>query len=309
MFDDYGNLDVNVAKWGKRLILALFIIAVILSGIVTVPAGSYGLLMQGGEPIRTWKPGFHFKIPFIQGLELMNVQIQKAESIESTGTSDLQAVFTTVALNFRLNPDMVIDTFSDFRHEYKNTIIKPSIEESLKATTAHYTAEELITRRADVKSTLDEIMADRLENVKGKQYFIFVAVSLTDFQFNENFQDAIESKVEQEQAALEAINKLKEIEAQAQQKVIQANAQKQADIAQAEGQAIATVLKAEAEANATRLRAEALAYQIQLVNERIAKNPYYIQYEWIQSWDGQLPTTVFGDENIDLLLQGYMNPQ
>ena len=197
------------------------------------------------------------------------------------------------------------DTFEDFRHDYITRVIRPAIEESLKATTAKFTAEELITQRPEVKRMLDIELGDRLENIQGKQYFIFVQASLTDFQFSESFTDAIENKVTQQQRALEAENKLRQIEAEAQQQVIQAKAEKEAAIARAEGEARAIYLRAMAEANATRVQAEAQSYQIQLINQMIADNPFYIQYEWIKAWDGRLPSTVFGDENIELLLQGY----
>ena len=61
-----------------------------------------------------------------------------------------------------------------------------------------------------------------------------------------------------------------------------------------------------AQATAQEWLAEAHAYEIDLINQKIAQSEYYIQYLWMQAWDGKLPTTVFGDENIDLLLQGYV---
>ena len=75
----------------------------------------------------------------------MNVQIQKAESAESTATNDLQEVTTTGAVNFRLNPSVVNEIYRQLRQDYVSRVIKPNIEESLKAATAQFTAEELIT--------------------------------------------------------------------------------------------------------------------------------------------------------------------
>ncbi len=65
-------------------------------------------------------------------------------------------------MNFRLNPDSVNEIYTDLRQDYINRVIKPNIEESLKATTAEYRAEELVTNRAAVKATLDDILAERL---------------------------------------------------------------------------------------------------------------------------------------------------
>ncbi|GAG24741.1 unnamed protein product, partial [marine sediment metagenome] len=106
--------------------------------------------------------GLNYKVPFSQTVVLMNVQIQKAESTEATVTRDLQEVATTVAVNFRLNPSKVNEIYKDLREDYVARVIKPNIEESLKAVTADFRAEELVTKRAEVKATFDDILVERL---------------------------------------------------------------------------------------------------------------------------------------------------
>ena len=294
----------RIAYLGIGAFLAIVAVFVISSMIVQIPSGRSGILLVWGESTEAWNPGLHIKWPIGQEVQLVDTTIQKAESAESTASKDLQEVTTTVAVNYRLNPNLVMDTWNDFRRDYEVRVIKPAIEESLKAVTAKYTAEELVSKREDVKQTLDALLTNRVENIDGKQYFIVVQVSLTDFQFSPSFSKAIEAKVEQEQIALAERNKLLTIQYQQQQKVITAEAEKNATIARAEGEARATILNAVAQANATRLNAEAMAYQIDLINSKISNSPYYINYEWIKAWDGKLPMTVFGDDNIELLLQG-----
>jgi regulator of protease activity HflC (stomatin/prohibitin superfamily) len=302
--DDEGIFTAK--RLSAAVVILLFFFFVVLGSIISVKAGTVAILMQGGKPVGVFEPGFHLKWPFIQSLELMDMTIQKVESVESAGTNDLQTVSATVALNYRLNPSTVIDVFNDFHHDYAVRVIKPAIEESLKASTAHYSAAELIQQRELVKDDLDDVLSDRIENIEGKQYFIFVQASLTDFAFNPQFQAQVEAKVEQVEKALEAQNKLVEVEAVAQQKVIQAEAQKAADIAKAEGYALAHILDANATAWGIERMADAKAYEIQMINEKIADNPGFLQYTWMKEWNGVLPSTVFGDENIELLLQGFL---
>ena len=121
------------------LIIAIAGVVVVSTAAVRVPSGTRGVLLTWGKvEDRVLVEGLNFKIPFTQTVILMNTQIQKAESTESTATADLQEVSTTVAVNFRLNPEKVNIVYKDLRQDYIDRVIKPNIEESIKATTAEY---------------------------------------------------------------------------------------------------------------------------------------------------------------------------
>ena len=283
--DDRGfNVDSRVSDFlGRRSgLIAVILVIVILGGaavtqgFVRVPAGYRGVLMTWGKVEDKILPaGLSFITPFVQSVELMTVQVQKAESTEATATNDLQEVSTTVAVNYRLKASEVNTIYRELRQDYVSRVIKPNIEESLKAATSQYTAEELITKRAIVKRTFDDILAERLD--------IFdievVAVSLTDFQFSPSFAAAIEAKVTAEQQALEAKNKLEQVRHEAQQQIIQAEAEKNATIARALGEAQAAIIEADATAKA-----------IEVITSQMT--PEYAQYLWLTQWNGKLPAVV-----------------
>jgi regulator of protease activity HflC (stomatin/prohibitin superfamily) len=265
--------------------------ALYVQGFAKVPAGYRGVLLTWGKPSdKILDVGLNFIIPFVQNIELMNVQLQKAESSEDTATKDLQQVTTTVAVNFRLNPNMVNQIYSDLRHDYVSRVIKPNIEESLKAATALYTAEELISLRTEVKASLDNILAERLVifNIE------VVSVSLTDFQFSPSFKAAIEAKVTAEQQALEAKNKLEQIRYEAQQQIIQAEALKNATIAIALGDAEAVIIEADATAAA-----------IEVITSQMTAE--YAQYLWLTQWDGKLPAVVGSDSGLIIDLSSLID--
>ena len=191
----------------------------------------------------------------------MDVIIQKVETSESTASADLQEVTTTIAVNYRIVPEAAGNIYRSLRQEYEFRVIKPNIEESIKATTALFEAVELITKRELVKAKFKEILSERV-----RQYDIEISsVSIVDFQFSVEFKKAIEGKVTAQQRALEAKNVLEQITYEAQQQVIQA----------------------EAAANATILRATAEAEAIRLVRESLSAE--YLSYISFQKWDGKLP--------------------
>lgn len=287
-FDFDGGRRINVPENIQKLtsvIVVLIIIGIagviiITSATVSVPAGHRGVLLTWGKvENKILGEGLNFKTPFIQTVVFMNVQIQKAESTEATATADLQEVSTTVAVNYRIDPLKVDEIYKDMRQDYVSRVIKPNIEESLKATTAIFRAEELVTKRAIVKATFDDILVERLSAFN----IDVLAVSLTDFQFSTSFALAIEAKVIAEQQALQAKNTLEQIRYEAQQQIIQAEAEKNATIARALGVAQARIIEAEATAEA-----------ITLITNQMT--PEYAQYLWLQQWDGKLPVVLSGDE-------------
>ena len=285
--DNSYNSDRSASEVSGFLVrrsglIAAIVILIIAGGALytqsfaRVPAGYRGVLLTWGKPEdKILGEGLNFVIPFVQNIELMNVQVQVTESTESAATNDLQEVSATVAVNFRLNPNAVNQIFRELRQDYVSRVIKPNIEESLKAATAQFRAEALITNRATVKSVFDGILEERL-NVFDIEV---VAVSLTDFQFSPAFAAAIEAKVTAEQQALEALNKLEQVRHEAQQQVIQAEAEKNATVARALGEAEAAIIEAEATAEA-----------IEVITSQMTAE--YAQYLWLTQWDGKLPLVV-----------------
>jgi len=287
--DSYGDgTRYNVSNFrgfGRNswLVVALVVILVLAAsiyatGIARVPVGNRGVLLTWGKvEDQVLDEGMNFIIPFVQSVRYMSIQVQKVESVESAATKDLQDVSVTIAVNFRIYPDKVNKVYQEIGVGYVSQIIKPNIEESLKAATAQFTAEELITLRPQIKSTFDQVLADRLNifNIE------VIAVSLTDFQFSSSFTQAIENKVIAEQSALEAVNKLEQIRTEAQQQVIQAEAERNATIVRSEGEAQAQIIAANATAEA-----------IELITSQMTAE--YAQYLWLSQWDGKLPLIPVG---------------
>jgi prohibitin 2 len=258
----------------KRVLIAVPLIVIVLvsllilsQGVVIVSAGTRGVVLTWGSVTGVLGEGLHFIMPVAQQVVFMDVTIQKVETSESTASKDLQEVTTSIAVNYRVIPDYAGAVYQNLRKEYETRVIRPNIEESIKATTALFEAEELITMRESVKVKFKEILTERLEGY----YIEILSVSIVDFQFSPEFAKAIEAKVTAQQRALEAKNKLEQIRYEAQQQVIQA----------------------EAQANATILKAQADATAIALIRATLTDE--YLTYIAIQKWDGKMPYFFGGD--------------
>jgi len=256
-------------------VIAVIIVGVGFTSVKTVTSGSKGVLLQWGKVSGILDEGLHLIMPFRDSIVIMNTQTQLVTSVDqSCGTSDIQEVFVDLAVNYRLNPLAVDVIYTDLRQDYASRIVRPNVEESIKATTSDFTAEELLQLRESVKSRFKAILTERLQGYN----IDVIDVAITNYRFNQQFLDATNNKVIALQDAERAKNDLERIKWEAQQQVIQAEAAANATIATATAEATARVIAAESQAEA-----------IRLVQEQLVQNPEYIQYLTIIGWDGKLP--------------------
>jgi prohibitin 2 len=249
----YGNIQDTGKSWKKYrwtigVPLVMLIIVFIVSGIGQVEAGQRGVVTQFGAVTGEIKgEGIYFVIPGIQKVIPMDIQTNAYNTEAAAVSSDLQDVMTSITVNYNLNPNMAATVYQTIGKDYVERIIRPAVQESVKSVTAQFNAEGLIIKRPEVGSKIRQVLSDRLAplgiNVD--------AISTTNFQFSPEFTNSIEAKAVAAQKALEAENKLREIEVVARQAEAEAKGQAAAKIAQSEGesQSILNVAKAQAEAN------------------------------------------------------------
>ncbi len=251
-------------------IIALIVIGVVAGASVQiVDAGHRGVLLHFNAVDLTQPPlseGLHFVTPFADSVVQMEIRTLKFVKATSAASKDLQTVSTEITVNYHPAPNSVHTLYQTVGLDYENRIITPTVEEVVKQVTANYNAEELITKRPQVKADIEADINSRLMEFN----IVTEIVSITDFQFSELFARAIEAKVEAEQKAFKAENDLRRIEVEARQHA-----------AQAEGIAAANIAEANGEATA-----------IKIINEALSTNPNYLEWLKTQQWDGKLPLVV-----------------
>ena len=260
------------------IIILLFVVS---ASVKIVDAGHRGVLVQfvNVATDASLDEGIHFVTPFRDSVVQMEVRTQKTVENAASASADLQDVTTQVALNYRIDPDNAQVVYQQLGFDYGNRVIAPAIQESVKQVTARFNAEELITKRETVKNQIEEQIKARLA-----PYNVLVdTISITEFQFSEQFRIAVEAKVEAQQRALQAQNDLRRIEIEAQQNEAKAVGEQKANIARAEGVRQSNVLQAEGESQA-----------INIIDEQLRSSPTYLEWLKTQRWDGKLPLVTGG---------------
>jgi len=265
-----GNRTTLLVGVGVAVALIAF---VLLNSYTVIEAGTRGVLKNFGQIIGVLGEGLHFRAPFVSSVTVVDVKTQRYESNATAASRDLQIVSTQVVLNYRLDPTTVDTLVREIGLEFERRIVDPAVQEALKAATAQFTAEELITRRPEVSSAIRDVLEARL-SARG---ILVESVAITDFNFSEEFTRAIEAKQVAEQDALRAQNELRRAQIEAQQQV-----------ARAEAEAKARLEVARAEAEALRLQREVIS-------------PALLQLRFIERWDGVLPRFMGGSDSSGVL--------
>lgn len=125
-------------------LLVLLLLLVIFRFWTIVPAGHRGVLLQFGAVKGVLSEGFHPRAPIVQKVDLVDVRIQKGETEAAAASRDLQTVTSKIAVNYHVDPECVGSLYQTVGKNYGPTIIAPAVQETVKAITAKYTAEELI---------------------------------------------------------------------------------------------------------------------------------------------------------------------
>jgi regulator of protease activity HflC (stomatin/prohibitin superfamily) len=256
--DAHGRPTVVLRNWMFFIGgLVVFLLGIgMLMAVGEVPAGTRGVVLRfGAVTDKTLGEGLYFVMPLVNTVELMSVQVDAYDAEASAASKDLQDVSTVVTLNYFLDENQVNRIYQTLRKDYLTRIARPAVQEAVKSATATYDASELITRRPEVKEAITRALGERL----AEHGILIDTVAITDFTFSAMFSQAIEDKVRAEQKALEAENRLREIEVEAQQVETAAVGQANALIAQAEGDKQAAITRAEGEAEAIRTVATAQA--------------------------------------------------
>lgn len=273
-FSTTNSNPANGIKLNKRVVpiiliaLAVFLLATSL--FYEVPAGNIGVVLRFSAIDRVTYPGINIKLPIVERVVFMNVRTQKDEVQATAMSENLQVVTSQIAVNYHMDGTRAKDVYENVGADYANIIVAPAIQNTFKAVTAQFTAEELITKRDEVRLLAELELTKQLE-----QYFIIVEnFNIVNFDFSIEYQQAIEAK----QVAQQQVETSK-------QKLAQAEIDAQTVIAQAKGQADAQ----------------------KALNDTGALTPEYLQYLFLTKWNGILPQVMSSGNDMMIDISRFLD--
>jgi regulator of protease activity HflC (stomatin/prohibitin superfamily) len=307
-YQEQQLIEAKAAKfffWVKTALIALcgiILLSVILGSFYTVPERHVGIVKRFSEAISQSDPGFHFKIPFIDSIELMEFGIRKYElsmpvatiAKKDGGEAELQLPSTvTVAANWNVPKEHAIEIFRTYggMAQFDDRVLDQRFIRSTKAHFSKHSIEHIISNRESIRAAIESVLRTDLAS----KSVILSDFSIKDIQFNQGIKNAI---LQKQQAKLQAEKEKHTLEQQnltAQQQVNTANAERDSAKAIADGKAYAVEVEAEAEAKAIRMKGEAEAAAIKAKARALKNNPLIVELTHQQQWNGQYPSTMMGE--------------
>lgn len=255
----------------SKIILVIITIALVIGLIIffasttIVPTGHIGVVtLYQNVQDKYLDAGFHVIKPFVEDVHDVDVRTQKYANTVEGSAKDLQIVNITMSINYQIKPEKVTELYAKVGEHYNDIILNPALQSSLKASMAQFTAEEMITKRAEVSNKITEELNARLE-----EYFNISAVNLENIDFTDEYNKAIEAKTTNQQKAEAEKAQLEIIKVQNEQKIN----------------------TAEAEAKVRELQSKSVT------DKSLEQLRLEIQRDLINKWDGHYPTTMLGDSS------------
>ena len=294
----FGEKEVEYTEWDnrvrtktvkcwktqKRQFLALIPLLIFgLSACVTsVPANHVGIVYSpfGGTKEQTLDEGLTFKNP-LDKIYVISTEEQttKIEDL-TTQTMDAQYVTSTLDVKYKVNEDNAFMIFKQYRtlENMDTKLIKATTQRVLeKITTKQDVFTILGEGRNDIYSELDV----KLKEEFAKYGIEYRSITISDMDAGKKIEEAIAKEATAKKEVETAEQNLKKAEIEAKNEVAKAKANQEAAKIKAETK----IINAEATKKANELLEKSLTDKI-------------LQQQWIEKWNGKLPTYYGSDGNL-----------
>ena len=271
----------------KALPVLIAIIAIFQS-FYTVSEGHVGVVKRFGEAKHQENPGLHFKIPFIETVETIEVRTRKNAEKMASSTKEQMPVTVEVSVNWTVNKDAALDLFKKYGglNQFEQRILDPRFRSATKDTIPQFEAEQLIQDRASAIQGIERRLAEEMSDFP----VIVDNIQIENITLPKKYINSIEIKQTEKNLAAAEEHKLERQRLEALRAVNTADAKAKGILKVAEAEAQAILLKGKAEAEAIDAKAKALN-----------NNPLVVKLTEAQAWDGKLPSTMLGNGALPIM--------
>jgi regulator of protease activity HflC (stomatin/prohibitin superfamily) len=291
------NLKVktpNPLKHASKLAIVVPAILAIWMVFYTIDEGHVGIVKRFGEATEQVNPGLHFKLPFADTVEELEIRTRKNAEKLKASTFEQMPVGAEVSVNWTVIRPEAFQLYKNYGglEQFENRILDPRLRSAAKDALARYKAEQIVQNRGQVIQKIEETLLATMEEFPVK----LDSVQIENLVLPPKYLQSIETKQTEKNLAQAEKHRLERQKLEAQRDVNTAEAARDADKARADGSAYAILTNARSEAEAIRLKGLAEAEAIQKKAEAIKANKVLVDYMRAQQWDGKMPTTMMGSD-------------
>jgi regulator of protease activity HflC (stomatin/prohibitin superfamily) len=272
----------------KTIIIIVVGFISLMGSIYTVNEGHIGIVKRFSEAKEQVNPGLHFKVPFIDSVEEIEVRTRKNEEKMASSTKEQMPVTVSVSVNWTVDKTAALELFRQYGglSQFESRILDPRFRSATKDVIPRFDAEKLIQDRA---SAIQAIEANLIEEMKDFPVTVD-NIQIENIQLPVKYLTSIETKQTE-----------KNLAAAEEHKLARQNLEAQRDVNTAKAKADGIKLVAIAEAESIRIKGLAEAEAITAKAKALGDNPLIIKLTEAQNWDGKLPATILGGQNMPIL--------
>ena len=231
----------------------------------TVDSGEVAVVKTFGKVKETKGPGLNYDFWMTNEYVYINTKTQELTIKTAAYSSDAQVMDLEMTVQYQALGDQATNIVKEYGNLKALTSRITSIAtEAPKSVVSQRTAMDIIANRGAITP---EVEAAIIEAIGDKYYISINKVTITNIDFSDAFEQAVEDKMVAEQAKLKA------------------EYENEKKLAQAEADAKAKIMAAEAEKQANELLEKSLTDKI-------------LQEMYIDKWDGKLPQVVTDGNTI-----------
>ena len=260
----------------------------------TIDEGHVGIVKRFGEATEQVNPGLHFKLPFADTVEELEIRTRKNAEKLKASTFEQMPVGAEVSVNWTVIRPEAFQLYKNYGglEQFENRILDPRLRSAAKDAIARYKAEQIVQNRGQVIQKIEETLLATMQEFPVK----LDSVQIENLVLPPKYLQSIETKQTEKNLAQAEKHRLERQKLEAQRDVNTAEAARDSDKARADGSAYAIITKARSEAEAIRLKGLAEAQAIKKKAEAIKNNKVLVDYMRAQQWDGKMPTTMMGSD-------------
>lgn len=269
-------------------VIFLVLLAVLFNAVYTVNEGHIGIVKRFSEAKEQVNPGLHFKVPFIDDVEEIEVRTRKNEEKMASSTKEQMPVTVVVSVNWTVDKSAALELFRQYGGltQFENRILDPRFRSATKDVIPRYDAERLIQDRA---SAIQAIEAAFIEEMSAFPVTVD-NIQIENIQLPAKYLTSIETKQTEKNLADAEKHKL-----------ARQNLEAQRDVNTAKARADGIKLVAIAEAESIRIKGLAEAEAITAKAKALGDNPLIVKLTEAQNWDGKLPSTMLSSGTMPIL--------
>ena len=199
------------------------------STFLTIEAGERGVLFErfgdGLDKDNIYGPGFHVVAPW-NTMYVYDVREKQIEEKMQVLSSNGLNIDVDVTVRVAPNPSKIGYLHEQFGKNYAESLVRPETRSAVREIIGRYQPEELYSsKRSEVQTGIQE----NLEKALANNYIDLRAVLIRDIKLPATVANAIEEKLEAEQAALKYEYILNQERQEAERKIIEAKAKADAN--------------------------------------------------------------------------------